>query len=383
MKLVRSLLVASLLASAICAQPGDEGWPDADVAALHRASAAIEGGRFDEALRELEALLPAHPRSGTLLRLVGHALAGSGRRLEARETLVRALALGELSVDLLARLVELDREAGREQAMLAAVRLLVLLAPEEPAWPRLLAELAHARGENATATRLYSDLVERDGPTSELAERLGLLAYERGDERAAAVQWETAFFLGDRAPGRARRLATLWLRLGDPERALTWTRLESGSSAFEDHVVQAELLLAAGDAPAARALLADAPMELDASTRARIAVVLGHCARRAGDEAEALRRFRAALEAGATSEDLVLFVADRLRLAGDDAGALAVLRPAAERAGARADLLERTVASLIAAGELDDARTFLARLVEEHGWSERAERLVRSLAARR
>ena len=54
-----------------------------------------------------------------------------------------------------------------------------------------------------------------------------------------------------------------------------------------------------------------------------------------------------------------------------------------ERNGGRADVQELIVLSLLELDRLDEAEESLANLIEMHGWSESASRLVKSLAGRK
>ncbi len=373
--------LALLLALALPGSAAQEApWSEEQARALQRAQEDLRAGEAGRALPALERLLAAHPDSGPLLRLRGHALADLGRAQEARAALVAALARGELGVDVLARLVEIDHAAGRRAATLAAAGLLTLLEPEDAQWRRLWADLLDGAGEREAARVLLDELLAERFGDAALHERAARVALETGDDTRAARELALAWFLGAREPALARRLEALHAARGDARATLAWAA-RAGPTDDAGTLRRAETWLALEDWERAEALARPLAGGADGALAARAQVVLGRAALARGDAEGAALAWRRSAGATGLPGALARFVGAFLHDRGDFAEAQLFLEQARVPGPEGRAVDELVAACCLARGAAGEARAAIVRYLAEHGPDDASRALLQRLAA--
>lgn len=410
---VRALLGAALLGLAACAPtaqpPADATAQETDGGAarirriqqdtpeqqLLAAQDAYAAGRFGEVVQILDVTVERRPGMADAHRLLGHALAELGQTEPARLALARAIENGQLRVDVLSRLVELDRAAGREADALNHLRLLTVVAPEEPGWRLLYGDALAAAGSRLEAEREFTALLARDPGHAEAHLRLGNLHLEQGRQAEAAASFEMAYQLGHPSPELPRAIAELWLALGDPRQALLWHERAARSAAAEGAASgggaadaeqllrMSELRLALGDAEGAerdaRAALA-APTPAD---RARAEDLRGRAALARGDQDGALAHWRAAVDAGLRNSEVFAYLGAQLFNRREYGLAARYLAETIALGRNDATVMRFHTLSLLHAGDRTGANAALRQYVEVHGLDDTARELMRDVEGRR
>lgn len=390
-----SLTLASLMlllaAGPLAAQTSND-----DRKLLAKASELIGQKRYKDASSLVEGVLKRAPNEPDGWRLRGHIAFATGAREEARKAFLEALSLGRFSADVVGRLVIIDRDAGRKQAWLSELRLMLMLEPENEGWRRLLIEAAHEAGELALERRLLGELRAESPADGELVLRMGLIAWQQGERETALAELSLAWELGRRKAGLAGRIAALAASLERPSVALRWLdRVKTPSR--EQQSLRARLLRDVGSLDAAAKLAEslaagdDAIARGAAELRARIALDrLGDGAADESDEAaraaigklegEVVQWWQRARKLGAKDPRLLSALGVTLRRRGKDAEAAEVFAEAVRLGESRSSILRARVEALHAAGRADDARAALCDYVARHGYDSGAEWLVRKLA---
>lgn len=268
--------------------------------AMEEAAALARQGRFDEALRAIEARLAAEPRNAGVLDAAGEVYGLVGNYEESRRRYQEALDLHIAA-----------RDAAAERATLVR-----------------LAQVHRSLNEHDLAERRYRRALEIGaGDPAPVFRGLGGLKQDLGDYRAAADCFSRAAATGDRlerALARAGEGAAL-AEDGQHDRALAL--LEEAAAEFEALGEEAPLATTVGDIgivrldrgefDSARGLL-ERSLELARKaggpwTQARALMRLGRWHAEAGDPDEAERLFRECITASRIVE-MPFLLPEALRL---------------------------------------------------------------------
>jgi tetratricopeptide (TPR) repeat protein len=246
-------LLTALLAphSASLAQSGED-----KAAAV---GAALQAGKFDEAVELTRSALKASPDSAQLWTLQGIAFAGKGDRKQALAAFQQALKIAPGHVAALAGAAQIQFEANSREAVPLLERLLEA-RPGDPTAHAMLAVLAYRKGDCPGAVAHF-DKASRllDSQLDALNAYATCLArLKRLDDAAAALQRGVALRPGD--PRERQLLASMQIMAKKPEAALATLHplVDAGSPTAQTLQLVSTAAEDAGDTPQAVSALRQA-----------------------------------------------------------------------------------------------------------------------------
>lgn len=342
-------------------------WPApgrSDERALRDARELVSAGLATEALQVLERvrLDEASPAAAERARLQGLALFSLGEDAAARAALVQAIAGGRGGPEVLARLAEIDRRAGRSDLAATALAWTAMLAPDVADWRQAEAELRLEAGQTGAALQIADQLLAARPQDPEPWLGAGRIRLQAERHRDALVAFETAWWLGATAATLPQLIAELWLREGDAWQALRW--YDRAPDADAHRLRRAELAWQAGDAALAQALLEEIADDAPA------ALLRGRIARAQGDAGGARAAFLAAARQLTLPVDVELYLAAEAYNRARWAEAATRLDAVYGRAPAQLDdpnMLRFHVLALARSGRPVAARERLAAHLARHG----------------
>jgi len=365
-----------------CAAVGP-AYAQQDAGELARAQRLYEEKDYQRAAVALDAICARQPAFADAHRLLGHVYFAMGRDEEARNALAQAVAYGRLTPDVLARLAQLDQRRGETVALLAGLRLRMLIDPEHLEWNLLYADVLASSGAEGGAKHVYEAILEADPSQPDVFVRLGNLCLRRGEHKEAASAFETAYHLGDPNPDLAETIAELWFNLGDPHQASLWYER---AFALRDNppersrLRRAQLLFAAEafeQAEAVARLLADST---DCTLAGKALLLLGQIAVQRGQLEVAVAHWGKAAHIGLDEPQVLAFLGCHYLSSGqyDKAAEYHARR----LAGGEHDkaLLCNLIVSLIRSGEDERTKSELQTYLEFYGLDDTLDRMVRLLA---
>ncbi|MEM9382357.1 MAG: tetratricopeptide repeat protein, partial [Planctomycetota bacterium] len=299
----------------------------------------------------------------------------------SRAAAVCAIGLGRVTADVLARLVQIDRERGDVLAALDASRLLTILDASDPDWRRYRAQLLAETGRPSAAEAIYRQALAAAPTDAQSWLGLGNVLATGGRAGAAASAYETAWILGERTPAVAEGIAGLEQRDGNLVAAVRW--LERAEALERDvdgrrALRRARLLASSGQEVealrVAEAVVAAAPSP---GLAAEARVLCATLTLRADRVDEALAHMDAARAAGVIDAALEESAGRTLYVRRDFGGSAVRLARAAAAAGdTDPDLLELLASARIRAGDLEEAREAIVAYIERRSMDDAARALV-------
>lgn len=200
-----------------------------DATALDAAVDAFRSGRFDEVVTLLTPLAVENRTQDVPIddaeRLLAHAHFELGNLAASRLHFERLLHRTPPSLEVLARLAQIETNGERLASALDALRLAALVSPDNrelELWLADAALAANALGEAETRLRHW---VQRHPADPELLVRWGEVAERFGNRAEAAARYRTAFHIGRRTPALAERIGRLAVQAGDDPEAAKWFEL--------------------------------------------------------------------------------------------------------------------------------------------------------------
>ena len=306
----RLLIITMLIALAACVITPVSAADSNDANhALQTAQQAQKSGDHARVIELLEPLRQSHPNQPDVPRLMAHSYLAQQQYDHARAAAVEAIARGRLTADLLAILMQVDRQHGDEAAQLNNAALLTVLDVDNATWRQLYGQLLNSSGQPAAAEAVFRQLTETSPADSRLwTQRANtLLKLERYSE--AATAYETAWRLGDHTPMIATVLAGLYQRLNDTQAALNWLDRAIATQSPPDPKLRlqlAQLLYTAGE-PGAAANAATLVLTVDDKPLiAKAHRLLGRLAMDQKHIDEALDHWHKALDAGSADRVMLL-----------------------------------------------------------------------------
>jgi Flp pilus assembly protein TadD len=353
------------LAAALAAVLGGAARPVQD---LDEARRLFEAGDFAGCASVLEEVLAEDPGDAHAVRLLGLAYYELGDREQARTALGRALALGNLSPDVLSRIARIDQEAGRFPTLANDLRLLAVLRPEDRDWQLLLADALDRAGDPTEALAIYRRLVDERPGDGGVWLRLGNLQARLDRPGDAARCLARAYHLGEERGEVAANAAELWVRAGKTGNAIAWFE----KALAPEHDARwasrlAELYLGQGQRREAGELASSLAAAAAPADAARAHVILGRIALEEGDPEALAAHWAAASEAGALSAEEERYLARSLQDRGRPSAAVPHFRRALAADPPDRELRSSLILALVESGELEDAREELRGYLEEHG----------------
>lgn len=209
-----SLFVTVSLSAASLTKP--------DVQSLQEAQQAVNNNQPSLAIEPLKMLVQKYPDLGQAYRLLGHAYALNNQPKLARQTLVLALAQGQVTSDVLARLYQLDRNENQPLANIAQLNLLMALSPDDNQYPLLLAQTHESILDEVSATVIYTQQLALQPANKMLLLKLGNMAIKENDTQKAVIFFETATRLADVPPAIQTSLSGLYAQLQQYKQSLIW-----------------------------------------------------------------------------------------------------------------------------------------------------------------
>lgn len=346
---------------------------------LQQAQQEFQEGAYDETIERLEQLLEDSPTIAEAHRLLGFAYYEAGDAAAARSSLIAALSHGRVTTDQLGRLVQIDRDAGRTAAALGALRLLILLEPEDASWRRLYAHTLVTAGASDEAAGVLEELIEADPTDVDARLRLANIYIDRAEPGRAASMLETAYHLGEQTPELAQNLAALWFDEDNLAAALAWHERAMGLEAeptAASRLRWAELLLATGEVESAAEVAGGLAEHAEQDVRRDAHLLLGEAAIERADEDAAAAHWERAVEAGLTEPRVLMFLgahhfnAGRHEQAAEHLAAYAELEPL-DREGSR-----YLVLSYLASEQTDAAQSALHTHLERFELDEQSRQLI-------
>ncbi len=193
-----------------------------DAALLQQAQEAINSQQASVAIAPLKQLIQSHPDMGQAHRLLGHAYAMTGQAVLARQHLITAISHGQMTVDALARLYQLDYVNELHLANLGQLMLLLSLEPNDKQYPMLLAQTHEAMGNTQSAQRIYQSQLSRQPANINLLVKLGQLAIETDEIDQAIVYLQTAEAMGQTPVSVEQTISRLYAQNRQFSEALLW-----------------------------------------------------------------------------------------------------------------------------------------------------------------
>ncbi|MHB9146243.1 MAG: tetratricopeptide repeat protein [Symbiobacteriia bacterium] len=268
---------------------------------LARAQAALgrvllRAGQAQEAHRWLSRAVSSEPRVGAWWEDLGTAAAAIGLYPEALAHLNHAAALGERSESLSDLRALVLARLGHYRDAAAGLRRAVLRTPRDPVMLNNLAFCLAGDGQLENALHYYLRAIALAPADADLLLNLGSCLQGLG-RHAEALEYLSRLLPGEPRPEVSLALASSYLALGDPAKALhsLAPALRFSPRAFDLINMKARALLDQGDRPRAEAyyrylrrLAADRPEPLWG---------LGRCRDAAGKRDEAVQLYNLAIDA--------------------------------------------------------------------------------------
>lgn len=256
--------------------------------------------------------------------------------------------------------------------------------PSQAATGRSTARKASTSGSSSTDVVKYRKLLKEKPESGKLHWQLGNALLRGLDFRAAAVELETAWHLGQTNAQIPIKLAATWQELGDDRQALAWMQRAVSSNAKTDDLLRLELMQLCWKEKefehaqdAAEPLLTSEKPEV----QSQVHVLLGQIALENDQVDVAIKHWEQAIETGLTSPKLIVAVGAHCYNAGDFQAAAKYLEQAmSDENEVTEENLRFLVLSLLKKGDLTNARPYLRQYIELHGLSGNARKLVRLLA---
>jgi tetratricopeptide (TPR) repeat protein len=380
--LARLVLAAVLLA---WAGPGLGQLDEGQAERLREGQARFEAGDFEAAAETLESLTEENPALADAHRLLGHAWRELGRIEDARRAFVESLRQGRLAPDTLSALAQIDRQRGRDPAVIVSLLGLTLLEPDDPQFAILAGQMLLQAGGADAARAIAGSVIERH-PTSVDASRLLANAELQAGRAPQAIEALAAvYYLGAEEPDVARRIAELHFQQRAVAPAIAWYRRALATAADARPAWRlrlAELLIADRRYDEARDLLVELrEAEPEAVDRRTVYRWLGHVEQQRGHPERAADAWRAAVDHG-LREPQVLGSLVRRALETDDAAALEKYIPllAGQTPGSTATV-RLVVLGHLKLNQPAEATTAVRRHIEQVGLTDPTRNLLRQIAA--
>jgi len=346
---------------------------------LRHAQKLYDDGKYQEAALALEEICKRQPTLADAHRLLGHAYYKLGRTDDARRALAQAVAHGRLTTDVLARLVQIDRQQNRNASLLAGLRLLMLIDSEDRAWDILYADDLESSGASAEAEHVYRRIIEDDPARGDVFVRLGNLYLRQHRNQEAAVAFVTACHLGESSPGLPKTIAELWFNAGDRRQALLWYErtLKLHDAPPESLLLRrAELLLWAEEFDRAEAAALPLAESSNRGLASKALLLLGQVAMQRNRPEEAVAHWEQAVQAGIAEPGILEFLGSHCFNSGQYGKAAGHLERRLTTGGPDKTLLRYLTISLIRSGEHERAKAAIETYLEHYGLDESAEQLI-------
>jgi len=356
-------------------------WAQEDTRDMRRARSLYEEKKYREAASILEEVCREQPTYADAHRLLGHTYYQLGRTDDARKALAQAVAHGRLTPDVLARLAQIERRQNRTAALLAGLRLRMLVKPQDRAWCLLYADVLASAGGEDEAEEIYKAIIEAAPAQPDTFVRLGNLCLREGRHIEAISAFETACHLGESSPRLPETIAELWFNAGDKRRALLWyeraIKLQD-KPAERVRLRRAELLFWTEEfdkAEAAARLLANSE---NRGSAGKAYLLLGQIAMQRNRPEIAVAHWEEAVQAGMDEPQILAFLGSHYFNNGQYKKAADCLEKRLASGGLDKALLRYLIISLIRSGEDERARDEMQTYLEHYGLDDQAERLVLS-----
>jgi len=354
-----------------------------DAETLRLAQQQFDQRAFRQAVTLLRRFIVEHPDEGEAHRLLGHCYYELGRTKEARRAFVASIERGRMTADLLVRLVQIDREAGRVTEELGSLRALLMLDPADGTTRLLYADALLRAGAGNQATSELRHVLNDDPLNIDARLRLANLLMERGEHAAAAVMFQSAFHLGAKRPAIAQTIAELWVDMNDAQEALRWYNVASQGDriASPRSLRRAELLIAVGDFDRALEVLRPIASSADKKRATQAELMLGRIAHQRGDVEATVAHWTRAIDNGANDTQLLAYLgAFHFNNKRYDVAARYLHAQVASDAETPATH-RFLVISRLRSGDTTGARSEILRYVERYGFDEVAESMIAKLNA--
>jgi lipopolysaccharide biosynthesis regulator YciM len=189
---------------------------------LARASDYFSKQQYEQVVKLLESALVQVRENAEVQRLLGHAAFAIGRHDLASQAYGNVIAQGEFGGDILGRVAEIARNAGRLHDAIAALRLAMLTEPDFHGFKEGMAGLLIDVGDYPQAEQLLDDLLQRRPDSAVLYAQMGNLYLRKNQPEYALSRFLMAYYLGLDNVTAMETIATLYARQGERETALTW-----------------------------------------------------------------------------------------------------------------------------------------------------------------
>lgn len=262
---------------------------------------------YRSAIAKLPQFTRAHAGLGTLYLV-------RGELERARKHLAKGLALGATDVQTYAQLGYLNLKLANAWSAVSAYEHALVQEPDNRRWQHgLLTALVTSRNF-ASAGALLEEMLRATPEQPELWLQRANLALKRGDTETAVSSLEAALRLGDDEPANRHAAAKLHLEHGNFERAGDLLRRNIAASAIEvAEVATLVSWLRHQNQPTYAARLVDAVGErlenLAGTERGAYHAMRGDLAAARGDNDDALRAWRRAVELDATNGSALVSLA--------------------------------------------------------------------------
>ena len=254
----------------------------------------FRSGRYVEARQELERAVALQPTSDDATRLLGRVLMRIGQIDEGKARFQKALAIRPNSATLHSEMGLALYNASRFPEALAAFERAIAAAPHSSVSLTQAGVASQAMGDNAKALAFYEKATAIQ-PRPETFSSMGTIYYGQGEYDKAARAYEAALLIRPLGAITHRNLGDAYSRLG---------RRDDARRAYREAVARAEAEVSVSP--------------FDARAVARLAVYKA----KAGDDAGARRSIDAAQKLAANDEQVQLRVAVVHALAGRTTPAL-------------------------------------------------------------
>jgi tetratricopeptide (TPR) repeat protein len=355
-----------------------------DAQTLVAAQKAYDTAKYAEAVRLLLPMRAKDPDHGDIPRMLTHAHFELGQFEKARDTALAAIGTGRLSPDVLGRIAQIDQRRDDRLALINVVRLLTVLDPGNHRWRMVYADLLAGSEALDESAGVYRALLAEQPDSADIALRLGnvLLKQKRFEDAAATL--ETAWHLGAADARLPTTIAGAWQQLGDDRQALAWLERAAAleQSANPQRQLQiGHLLWKLGEHDRSVAAVSDLSSSEDNAIKSQAHVLLGRIAVDRKQVEKAISHWQQAAAAGETGPELLSVLGAHYYNSGDFKTAAKVLRRVVDQEQAEDEQrLRFLILSFIRSGDPATARTYLRQYIEQHGLSEEAKALIRSLA---
>ena len=178
--------------------------------------------KYHQAEGVLKSICKNQPRFIDAHRLLGIVYYRLHRLDKARKFLSHSLSHGRMTKDVLECIAQIDLKKNRIPSLISALRLQILISPEEDFWKLIYANTLTSARIYDEAESIYKKIIQEKPFHFKAFTNFGNLYIQQGKYRKAIQCLEMAYHLGDKNPSIPQAIADIYFNLNDHHPSLKW-----------------------------------------------------------------------------------------------------------------------------------------------------------------